>query len=283
MIVLREIAAAKINLYLHVTGKRDDSYHELDSWVAFADIGDTLQVKKSDTLQLDIDGLFAEGLAINDNSVLRAAEALAKAFNVKNGAALTLTKRLPVSAGIGGGTADAAATLRLLNRFWNLQADYSVLHRLAEGLGADVPACLRSRSLYMAGKGERIEPAPDIHWPVVLVNSGKPVATAEVFARFSQRYSTPARHPEAFDTLDAGVQFLGRTGNDLQSAAIAIAPEIETVLAALDVQPGCLLARMSGSGATCFGIFASSEEAQQASEKLSYAYPEWWLQAGHLT
>ncbi len=279
MIVLREMAAAKINLYLHVTGKRADGFHELDSWVVFADVGDTLEAAKSDTLSFTVEGPFAEHVPLENNSVLKAARALAARYYVTEGATITLQKRLPVAAGIGGGTADAAAALRVLTRVWGLSPKAGELETLAATLGSDVPACLRSSSLYMNGVGEKITVAPEIAgWHAVLINPMKSLSTQEVFAAYSGRYSSAMRHPSAFASQEAGIQFLRQAKNDLQPAAQSLIPLIVDVLAALDVQQGCALARMSGSGATCYGIYKTRENAQNAAMILARAYPEWWVQ-----
>jgi 4-diphosphocytidyl-2-C-methyl-D-erythritol kinase len=279
MIVLREMAAAKINLYLHVTGKRADGFHELDSWVVFADIGDTLEVAKADTLSLVVEGPYVAGVPERDNSVLAAARVLIAAYGVTEGASITLHKRLPIAAGIGGGTADAAATLRLLVRLWNIKVTDAELQAIGATLGSDVPACLRASSLYMNGVGEQITLAPEIAgWEAVLVYPGTSLSTQEVFARFSQRFSSAMRHPKAFATVEAGTQFLQQAKNDLQPIATELRPVIGDVLAALEVQQGCLLSRMSGSGTTCYGIYNTKENAQNAALVLANAYPEWWVQ-----
>lgn len=283
MIVLREMALAKVNLYLHVTGRRPDGYHELDSWVAFADIGDTLEAVKADSLTLKVDGPQAHALPAEGNSVLKAAQAITEHYGITQGAALTLTKRLPVAAGIGGGSADAAAALRLLCRLWGITPPPRELAALALTLGADMPACLRSQALYMSGIGEKLAPAPSPQgWHAVLVNPGKALLTREVFAALEPPFSSAARHPAAFDSEAAALGFLKHTRNDLQAPAARQMPVIESVLAALDVQPGCALARMSGSGATCFGIYNTEENAQNTANLLSEAYPEWWVQQTRL-
>ncbi len=278
MIVLREMAAAKVNLYLHVTGKRSDGYHDLDSWVVFADVADSLQAVKADTTSLTIEGAFAHLVPDGNNSVLSAVKALQKRYGVQEGVQLTLTKKLPVAAGIGGGSADAAAALRLLARVWNLQPDAGELDAMARALGADVPACLRSHSLYMNGIGEKIERAPDVALDAVLVNPGKALPTKDVFAGLEGRCSSAMRHPPEFASTQAVAGFLRQARNELEAPAIALVPLIGDVLAALDVQKGCLLSRMSGSGATCFGIYESRENALDAAQLLQKAYPEWWVQ-----
>lgn len=278
MIVLREMAAAKVNLYLHVTGKRADGYHDLDSWTVFAEVADSLQAMKADVTTITLEGEFAHLVPEDNNSVLSAVQALQKKYGVQDGVQLTLSKKLPVAAGIGGGSADAAAALRLLSRVWNLQPQAGELDMIAKALGADVPACLRSHSLYMSGIGEKIERAPEVALDAVLVNPGKELATKDVFAGLGGRYSSAMRHPPEFASVQAVVGFLSQAHNDLEAPATALVPIIGDVLAALEVQKGCLLSRMSGSGATCFGVYDSRENALDAAQLLQKAYPEWWVQ-----
>jgi 4-diphosphocytidyl-2-C-methyl-D-erythritol kinase len=278
---LSEAAPAKINLYLHVTGRRDDGYHLLDSLVVFAGVGDTLSAVAADTLSLELRGPFAAGLAAEpDNLVLRAARSLAAAAGVAGGAALTLDKCLPVASGIGGGSADAAAALRLLCRLWQLPGA-GLLSELALQLGADVPVCLTGQPARMGGIGERLERAPMLPaGGLLLVNPGVAVATAEVFRARRGGWSSPAVLPLGWATASVMAADLRGLRNDLQSAAISLQPSIGAVLAALEATPGCLLARMSGSGATCFGLYGDRETANEAAEALPD--PEWWRWAGPL-
>ena len=278
---LSEAAPAKINLYLHVRGRRDDGYHLLDSLVVFAGVGDTLSAVTADTLSLELRGPFAAGLAAEpDNLVLRAARSLAAAAGVAGGAALTLDKCLPVASGIGGGSADAAAALRLLCRLWQLPGA-GLLSKLALQLGADVPVCLTGQPTRMGGIGERLERAPMLPaGGLLLVNPGVAVATAEVFRARQGGWSSPAVLPLGWATASAMAADLEWLRNDLQSAAISLQPSIGAVLAALEATPGCLLARMSGSGATCFGLYGDPETAHKAAETLPD--PEWWRWAGPL-
>ena len=268
---------AKINLWLHVTGRRPDGYRELDSLVAFADIGDRLTAAPAAGLSLSVTGPFADVLADGtDNLVLKAARALAEHCGVPANAALHLEKTLPVAAGIGGGSADAAAALRLCARLWQADIGADELARLALGLGADVPACLAGRTVRMRGIGERLaplDPAPPAA-PAVLVNPGVPVSTGRVFDALAGPFSPPAR--------DRGGELAARAAanrNDLEAPAIALAPEIAQVLAALRAAPGLRLARMSGSGATCFGLFGSDAEAAAAARAIAAAHPAWWVAA----
>jgi 4-diphosphocytidyl-2-C-methyl-D-erythritol kinase len=279
---LTEAAPAKVNLFLHVIGRRADGYHLLDSLVVFADVGDTLRAEPADSLTLHVEGPFAAGLAAEaDNLVLRAARALAAEAGVSPRGRLVLHKNLPVSSGIGGGSADAAAALRLLSRLWRIVPEPAVLAALAAGLGADVPVCLAGRPSRMGGIGERLEPAPALPGcGMVLVNPGVAVPTADVFRARRGAWSAEAVLPRAWADVAAMSADLGALRNDLQPAAIAREPVIGEVLAALAAVPGCLLARMSGSGATCFGLFADAPAAAGAAGLLSRE--GWWCWGGSL-
>jgi 4-diphosphocytidyl-2-C-methyl-D-erythritol kinase len=279
---LTEAAPAKVNLYLHVTGRRDDGYHLLDSLVVFAEIGDRLTATAAETLSLSLAGPFAGGLATEPNNlVLRAARALASEAGITSGARLVLEKHLPVASGIGGGSADAAAALRLLCRLWRLTPDPVMVTRLAAGLGADVPVCLAGRAARMGGIGEHLEPAPALPaFGMVLVNPGITVATAEVFRMRRDPWSQPAALPAGWDHVAAMAADLGQLRNDLAPAAIAMRPAIGDVLAELAATPGCELARMSGSGATCFGLYADAAIARQALGPMRRR--GWWCWAGSL-
>ncbi len=272
-----ERAYAKLNLALHVRRRRGDGYHDLETIFAFVDVGDTLRVAPCDRIKLDIGGPFAAGLsAADDNLVVRAARLLADRHGVRQGAALHLDKALPVASVIGGGSADAAATLRLLRRFWKL-GDVA-LEPVAAELGADVPACLASRAARGEGVGDRLTfaDAGDIAGrAVVLVNPLRLVATAAVFA--------------AWDGVDRGAlaggpvwaaALAGR--NDLEAPAIAICPAIADVLALLRSAPGVELARMSGSGATCFGIFSDCVAGTAAASAIGNRHRDWWVAMGAL-
>jgi 4-diphosphocytidyl-2-C-methyl-D-erythritol kinase len=271
---MRETAYAKLNLALHVLGRRADGYHDLDTLFAFAEHGDELRVEPGEALSLRVTGPFSASLGgKDDNLALRAARALAERFGVGAGAALTLDKRLPVAAGIGGGSADAAAALRLLDRFWGLRATEEELVALAGGLGADVPACLGSRPCRGTGRGDALAPADLAGFseaPVLLVNPHVPLGTAEVFGRWQGPGSGPL-------PLDAAAG-----GNDLEGAATALVPAIGVVLAALKACDGARLVRMSGSGATCFALFASEGQRDRAGVAIEAAEPDWWRLASRL-
>jgi len=267
-------APAKVNLYLHVTGKRADGYHLLDSLAVFPDVGDVVSVTAQEALSLEISGPFGATLrAEEDNLLLRAAKLLAPG----RGAALTLEKNLPVASGIGGGSADAAAALTLLSAFWGVAAD---LPALALQLGADVPVCLASRPARMRGIGEVLAPAPRLpDFGMVLVNPGVAVPTPAVFKARQGGFSPPPDLPGAWPDVDAMVADLHHYTNDLQEAAIAIAPVIGEVLNTVCALPGVKLARMSGSGATCFAVFETPAQAAAAAAHI----PEpWWRWGGGL-
>jgi 4-diphosphocytidyl-2-C-methyl-D-erythritol kinase len=272
-----EPARAKINFYLHVTGRRDDGYHLLDSLVAFADAGDSLSATPSESLSLSVEGPFAAALRGEpDNLVLRAARALAAATGATSGASLTLIKNLPVASGLGGGSADAAAALRALCRLWNVAPRLEVLDAIAIKLGADVPVCLDGRTAFLGGIGERRDAAPRLPAAgLVLINPGVPLATPAVFAKRTGAFSQPARFKSA--PRDAGdlAALLRERRNDLTEAAIALAPAVRDALAALEASPGCLLSRMSGSGATCFGLYAGRAAAEAAAAALR-RNQGWW-------
>ncbi len=271
-------APAKINLHLHVVGKRADGYHLLDSLVVFAGAGDRISLVPEGELALLIEG--PEGLALqaeSDNLVLRAARILADAAGIRPYGRLVWQKNLPVASGIGGGSADAAACLRLLAGAWGVEAD---LMGLAARLGADVPVCVQGRPALMQGIGEILRPAPRIPAVgMVLANPRVALPTPTVFKARQGGFSDEAVFPAAWDDAAAMVADLARLRNDLELAAIGLCPEVAAVLAALRALPGALLSRMSGSGATCFALFESAGAARLAAEILP---KNWWRWGGGL-
>ncbi len=276
---ISEPAWAKINLTLQITGRRPDGYHELNSLVVFAEAGDLLHLAPAEELSLTVEGPFAAALQdAGDNLVLRAARALASAGGVGPGVAMTLTKNLPVASGIGGGSADAAAALRGLARLWDLSLPAEKMEALALSLGADVPVCLRGIPVVMSGIGERLDPVPALPplW-LVLVNPGVGVSTAAVFAGREGGFSEVAEPKLPPLGLPALVDWLAARPNDLEAPARRLAPAVEGVLAALAGTTDCLLARMSGSGATCFGLFEDQAAARHAAEALALQHPSWWV------
>ncbi len=277
--MLTELAPAKVNLFLHVVGRRADGYHLLDSLAVFPEAADRLTVAPAPELILAITGPFGSGLAAEpDNLVLRAARALAAAAGVDAGAALVLDKRLPVASGIGGGSADAAATLRLLVRLWAVELSDSGLHAIAAGLGADVPVCLPGHPARMGGIGDLLAPAPALPpFGMVLVNPGVAVSTPEVFRARTGPFSPVADLPGSWADAAGMARDLSALSNDLEQPALAACPPVGDVLAWLRAQAGCLLARMSGSGATCFGLF---RDGPAASAVAGAAPPGWWAWGG---
>ena len=280
--MLTEAAPAKVNLTLHVTGRRPDGYHLLDSLVVFAGAHDLLTAAPCGTLRLTLGGPFAAGLrAEPDNLVLRAARALAQACDVPAQADIHLEKHLPVASGIGGGSSDAAAALRLLAALWNVEPPDGTLHRIAAGLGADVPVCLHPVPRRMGGIGDVLTAAPIVPpCGLVLVNPGAALPTGSVFrarvGAFSAVPGLPAGWPDA-ESMAAG---LANLANDLEQPAMLLCPAVRDVLVCLRTVPGCLLARMSGSGATCFALFATPEQASLAAALT--ARPGWWCWGGAL-
>lgn len=280
---LVEHARAKLNLDLLVLGKRPDGYHDLDSLVVFARLGDVLLLEPADGLTIEASGPFAAELPpAAENLVTRAAHRLASLGGKASGARLRLVKRLPIASGIGGGSADAAAALRGLNRLWGLGIDDATLREIGLGLGADVPVCLYGRPARLRGAGERLDPVRGLpELPLVLANPRVPLATGRVFAGLDPAVERPARE-EGLPTMPSPprlVAWLSGTRNDLEAPAIALEPAIGRVLEALRAEPGCEVARMSGSGATCFGLFATPAAAEAAAARLDAAEPGWWVAA----
>jgi 4-diphosphocytidyl-2-C-methyl-D-erythritol kinase len=278
--LLVEKAPAKINLTLCVIGRREDGYHTLESLVAFADLADTLSLRPDSATSLEISGPFAAACGpVADNLVLKAVTALhARVAGLKAGR-FVLDKKLPVAAGIGGGSADAAAALRLLARLNDLALDDPRLTAAALAVGADVTVCLDPRPRIMGGIGNLLSGPLDLPLlSALLVNPGVPLATREVFAAFAGSQGSKSdlvNLPREHDTL---IDFLKIRGNDLSQAAIARAPVIADMLAALAALPGARLVRMSGSGPTCFALFTSTGEAAVAGRQLGAERKDWWVQ-----
>jgi len=271
-----EFAPAKVNLHLHVTGRRADGYHLLDSLVVFPPVGDELTMAGDDEAALTITGRFAAALTADpDNLILRAARRFGAVMQREARYRFHLVKSLPVASGIGGGSADAAAALRLIARAWACD----VPEGLALALGADVPACIASIPARMSGIGEVLEPAPELPpYGMVLVNPGVAVSTPAIFKVREGTFSPPAILPRGWDDAAAMAQDLARLSNDLEAPAIRLQSVIAESLAAIRAQPQCLLARMSGSGATCFGLFPDAAYARQAAARLSRE--GWWVWGG---
>jgi len=284
--VLAEPAPAKINLTLRILGKRTDGYHDLESLVTFARVGDRLTLSPGRTLALEVEGPTAAAAGdVSDNVVLRAANALAARVKKLRVGRFALTKHLPVAAGLGGGSADAAAALRLLARLNGLDRNDARLLDAARVTGADVPVCLDPRPRQMRGIGEILSAPLDLPvLPAVLVNPGMLVPTKDVFARLGLK---PGQQVGRANEVEFGrltemsdlISYLVSQPNDLEPAAISLQPVIAEVLAGLAQQDGCLLARMSGSGATCFGLFRSDAAARAAVGRLMSTQMDWWVGA----
>ncbi len=273
---VRVQAPAKLNLFLHVGEKRPDGFHDLQSLVVFAEVGDTLEFGHASSLSFLLKGSFADALrSEGDNLVLKAARALAARDGMVAEASILLTKELPVASGIGGGSADAAAALRGLAVLWRVE---NATPEWSARIGSDVPVCLLSEPAWMEGRGERVSPIAPIGGipllDLVLVNPGVAVATAEIFRRLEHR-SGVTIPPRAFAGTRELLGFLRATRNDLEAVARTMVPEIAAILATLE-EHGAQFVRMSGSGATCYGIFESSAHAASAARAISRENPSWW-------
>jgi 4-diphosphocytidyl-2-C-methyl-D-erythritol kinase len=273
-------ARAKVNLFLHVGEKREDGFHPLQSLAVFADFGDRLSAEDADDLSLVLEGPFAAGLEGNDNLVLRAARTLAERAGRPAQAKITLTKNLPLASGVGGGSADAAAALRLLSNLWQLKYDEKVLRDIGATLGSDVPVCVRSQPAFMEGRGEILSPVTSLpQLPLLLVNPRVAIPTKDIFAALGERRGVGMKLPSGgFSDLADLLRFLEMTNNDLEAPAKAREPAIDDVLNALRRMPGALFTRMSGSGATCFALMPDDGGAARAAALLKEKYPNWWVQ-----
>jgi 4-diphosphocytidyl-2-C-methyl-D-erythritol kinase len=274
-------APAKLNLDLLVQGRRPDGYHELDSLVVFTELADRLTLEPAAELSLAVSGPFSGELPEPQaNVVLRAAKRLAETAGIGAGARLHLEKHIPIAAGLGGGSTDAAAALHGLVQLWGLKLGQTELRELALPLGADLPVCLYGRPARVRGLGERLDPIRKLpELPLVLVNPGRPVPTGAVFAGLDPARVSPLR-TEGLPSHPSLVQlavWLGRSRNDLEPPAMALEPAIAETLAALRADPECLVARMSGSGGTCFGLFPSREVALRAAEVIRVGRAGWWI------
>ncbi len=274
---VRVFAPAKINLTLEVGRPRTDGYHPLQSAVVFADVGDWIEAAGAEALTLSVHGPFAEALgADDDNLVLRAARLL----DGKRGAALTLQKNLPIASGIGGGSSDAAATLLALNALWGLGKSSADLARLSASLGADMPVCVHQRSAWMTGAGEGVASLDVPQLDAVLVNLGKPLATPPVYRRFDELAlgaNFAERAPPDWNSREAVIADMRRFGNDLEAPAVTLMPELGDLLAMLRANSHTACAALSGSGATCFAITNSAEDARALAVELRARNRDWWV------
>jgi 4-diphosphocytidyl-2-C-methyl-D-erythritol kinase len=282
-------APAKINLYLHIAGRREDGYHDLDSLVVFADIGDRVTIEPASDFSLRINGPFASGFTVKEtdsspnssNLVARAVWEMSRAARRDPKFRVTLNKNLPLASGIGGGSADAAAVIWGMMSLWGLPLSTPWLPDLMANLGADIPSCLRCAPVQMTGIGDILYPIADLpEIPVVLVHPAKHCPTPDVFRRFMGPMRGEVDLHENLSTPDALLNEIKKRDNDLTSAAIEIVPDIAVALKSLATQKNCLLHRMSGSGATCFGLFETPEDAEHAAETITLANPGWWVRTG---
>jgi 4-diphosphocytidyl-2-C-methyl-D-erythritol kinase len=287
MTALRDTAWAKLNLTLEVLGRRADGFHELRSLVAFAGVGDTVELDLSAAFELAIEGPFAGALG-GDNLIVKAAQAASAAYPGLKLGRFRLVKILPVAAGLGGGSADAAASLRLIGRANGGTLSEALLAEIAPKLGSDVSVCLKSRPALMTGRGEIVKCVGGFpSCGVLLANPGLPLATASVYAGLNAAPlpASPANEPEppgfagSFEWL---LDYLAPRDNDLEAPAMRLAPAIRKVLAALAELEGARLARLSGSGPTCFALFATAEEAERQGAALAASHPDWWIAATEL-
>jgi len=285
---LTEFAPAKVNLTLHVLGRRADGYHEIESLVAFAGIGDRLTFKPGERLELVVEGPTAAAAgAGDDNLVLKAARALGQRVEGLRLGRFVLDKELPVAAGLGGGSADAAAALRLLARTHGLLLHDERVRAAAQATGADVPVCLEPKARMRRGVGEILsDPMTLPALAALLVNPGVAVPTRDAFAALATPALAGPPEPDEFISIDTDaaslIPLLAGRRNDLQTPAIKLQPVIADVLRALERSANCLLARMSGSGATCFGLFGSGAGAEEAAQRMQAAHPAWWVRATNL-
>ena len=278
------LAPAKINLHLHITGRAENGYHLLDSLVAFTSLSDELHIQSSDTFKLNISGNteLSSACAEDDNLISRVTHLLAKNLGIAPNVTIDLIKNIPLAGGLGGGSADAAATLHLLKNHWNIKSN-DMLETVASALGSDIVACLHNKPVIMRGTGNTILNAPQMPKLYgLLANPNVPCSTPDVYKKYAQggqTFSSDITFPEKFNSAIELCSFLKQyTRNDLTDAAIAVAPHIKPVLDALNHLPNCLLSRLSGSGATCFALFENAEHAQTGRAQMKKDYPYLWVE-----
>jgi 4-diphosphocytidyl-2-C-methyl-D-erythritol kinase len=287
-VIAARLAPAKVNLFLHVGPLQADGYHPIATWMVFADIGDRLTLEPAPAWSFAVTGPYADEIGPGENLVEAAAARLfRRAGGALPAARLSLDKQLPVAAGLGGGSSDAGAALRLLNATLETPLREPELLQVAGELGADGPACLVARPLLAGGRGERLTPAPETPaLPAVLVNPGRPSSTAAVYRAYDEAPRAAVEQPALpgrFADPRRVAAALGPLRNDLEAPAERLEPVIGSVLAALRLQPETLLARMSGSGATCFALCARNEEAEALARRLAHAQPGWWIKPCRLS
>lgn len=289
---LTVIAPAKVNLYLHVTGRRDDGYHLLDSLVVFADVADQISIHAASQFSFAIEGAYAPAFTAADrdqspqgtNLVVRAAYACAAHFERPLNVRITLAKNIPLASGVGGGSANAAAVIWGLIRFWGIKPPpLSSMMPLLLGLGADVPVCYLCQGAHVSGAGEILQPSEHLpEWPALLVNPRQSCPTPEIFRNYrdsGQTFTKPVMSPEDLSERGDFLSFIKRQANDLEMAAIEKIPVIKDVMSALKQSEEVQLMRMSGSGATVFALYPTPEAAQRAAEAIQFMHPSWWVRS----
>lgn len=275
---ITEHAPAKLNLFLHITGKRSDGYHFIDSLVAFTEFGDTVECYPDDILSLDIQGRFADILHPDPNNlVLRAAQALKAHSGCRQGARIVLHKEIPIGAGLGGGSSDAAATFRALAKLWNISVSPEDLQMLAVKLGSDIPVCLHKKPAFMRGIGEEVTPVDfSARAAVLLLNPLKPLLAGDVYRKFRDGFDM-FPPPDPIRSFQDLICELSERRNALTAPAVELCPAVAEGLEALRETEKCALARMSGSGSTCFGLFGTLQDAEKAATHLGKVLPGWWM------
>jgi 4-diphosphocytidyl-2-C-methyl-D-erythritol kinase len=288
---LEVLAPAKINLYLHVTGRVSNGYHTLDSLVSFADIGDKIYITPSESFKFSVSGEFAQDFTEEElksspdskNIMVQAVWSMSQLLNTTPSFNIELEKKLPLASGMGGGSSDAAAVVWALCELWDVSLALPQLPGLLFSLGADVPACFSCRPCRIQGVGDVFEYAPfDEDISVVLVNSLKHLSTEKVFQTYGGAYKSPLTMPLKFGSLQEFCEFLDYQENSLMPAALSVLPELHDVISSLESTENCLLSRMSGSGATCFGLYESEAHAREAKSKIKQKHKNWWVEQGTL-
>jgi 4-diphosphocytidyl-2-C-methyl-D-erythritol kinase len=271
------LAPAKVNLFLHVTGRRSDNYHTLQSHIMFTNIGDLLTIESYDDYNLEIQGRFSKDLDSTDNLVTLAAHRFCKLINEKPNLKVTLEKIIPLGAGLGGGSSDAAAIIKGLIEFFNVDIASIELNRLLEGLGADIPACFYGQSCFVEGIGEKILPAatPSLH--AVLIYPNLHCDTESVFKNFNQNFSDKIQIEKNFSDTESLISFLKSQKNDLTESAISVFSDIKKCLTILEEEKNIQFARMTGSGSSCFGVVENLENAEIIARKIHNKNPDWWV------
>jgi 4-diphosphocytidyl-2-C-methyl-D-erythritol kinase len=272
-------APARITLFLHVTGRQDDGLHQFQTVMAFLDVGDTLTFAQHGGFLLETEGDFASEVGSpHQNFVYIAAKSMAEHFRLPLQAHVVLQKNLPVGSGVGGASSDMGATLMGLHKLWRMPEDASGMEKIARSLAFDVPACFTRRAYWAEGVGDKnkaLEELPPLHF--VLVNPMETPSTTEVFRRFNGKFTTPLQFTGSKKTAEKWIADLRIYRNDLTDAAISACPAVRDVLSALETTPHCQLARLSGTGATCFGLYQTAEQAQLAAHQIQQQHPNWWV------